>query len=303
MRNLLSMSHSEIRQTNRDNKKEETMLATKKGGMDRLERALAERKNDFIRALREQKAAYEDGAKQCSRELELLEGSNGKVRGRRGRPAKSAEGAAEAAPVTISDKLLDLRGAKPSNLDGYVLLILGNSEEPLPVEAVETAVQKAGYVSKADNFLSIIRTCLHRNKEEGLITRDKREGRLAFYKLTAKGKKAVEKLIAEAAEAPKQEAKEKNGSTGKTEKIGKLDDVVLLCIKEAKDPIDPASLVNAVLDKGYVSKTGADKFGGNVAGSVQRLKDSGMIKVKKDGRKAFYTVSAKGKRYKVKLAA
>lgn len=264
-----------------------------------------------LRSAEERAEAWLNSIRAERQALEGFIGGNGNGNGhqpkRRGRkPGSGNMATAAATPRTdIEPSLIDLHGVKPRSLREYVVLILHNAQDSVSVNKIKGAVQAAGYQSSAAKFDSIVYSALNNLKTEKLADRDKskREGRTAFYKLTSKGEKFAQELLASAG-APQEAAAptEQGEQTAETEErnpLGNLEHYTLYVLQESNEPQPVSALVTKILDKGYQTKN-IDNFANSVNMAIGRLKKNDLIKVQRqEGRTNFYMCTPKGKRFKV----
>ena len=115
-----------------------------------------------------------------------------------------------------------------------------------------------------------------------------------YHVITAKGKNACAKLVAEADAAQTEEG----APAGEAGQIT-TDDLVLVAIQNAGGTLLGTELGKAVIGVGYnTGDQSTEETGAELKGALSRLKDTGLIQFTKDGkqRTQFVTTTAGNKR-------
>jgi DNA-binding PadR family transcriptional regulator len=154
-----------------------------------------------------------------------------------------------------------------------------------------------GHETRSDNFQASFSTANGRLKSKGFIKKGDARG---YYVITAKGKSACAKLVAQMDAAQMDAAQmevaqmEEGEATGKTDTIT-TEDLILVAIQNANGKLLGSAVGQAVIEAGYKAGDNADA---DLKAALGRLKDTGLIRFTKDDqqRTQFETTTAGNKR-------
>jgi hypothetical protein len=187
--------------------------------------------------------------------------------------------------------------ATMTSLDGFMLLVLCNANgEQVSTPVGIAAVQAMGHETSSANFQASFSTANGRLKEKGYVKKAKGRG---YHVITAAGKKACAKLVAEQDAAVKEEAGE-GGDDG----ASSTGDCILVAIDQAGGTIAATKIGAAVTKAGYVS-TGkpTEEVKADLKSALASLKDEGLIQFTKAGDETQFKATPAGAKRAKQVAA